>query len=74
MEVSLETVMEAALQLPPSDQLQIASRLLETVIPDDGLLHMDDPALLAEIERRSRESFDGIPWSELRDEGLSADG
>lgn len=74
MEVTVETVFEAAMQLPIKDRLDLASQLLEADVPDDGLLDMDDPALLVEIERRSQEPFDGIPWSELRDEELSADG
>jgi len=68
MEVSVEAVMEAALKLPVNGQMEVASRLLETITPDDGLFDIDDPALLEEIERRFADGSEGIPWHVLREE------
>ncbi len=73
MEVSVETVMEAALQLPVSGQLEVASRLLETITPDDGLFHIDDPEFLAELDRRCADDCEWIPWSVIREERASSE-
>ncbi len=71
MDVSVSSVVEAARQLPISDQLEIASQLLETVAPEDKLLHLDDPAFIEELDRRSADGDVGVPWEELRDESPS---
>jgi hypothetical protein len=73
MEVSVETVMEAALQLPVSGQLEVASRLLETITPDDGLFDIDDPELLAELDRRFADNSECIPWNVIRQERASSE-
>ena len=68
MQVTIETVLAAAMQLPVNDRLELASHLLEADTPDDGLFDIDDPALLEEIERRFADGSEGIPWHVLREE------
>ena len=69
MEANVRTVLDAALQLPVIDRLEIASQLLDTVTPDDEAIQLDDPLLVAELDRRFADREEGIPWNELRDEG-----
>jgi hypothetical protein len=71
MEVTVETVFAAAMQLPVSDRLDLASKLLETDTPDDGLFYIDDPEFESELDRRCADQDLGIPWEELRDEKTS---
>ncbi len=68
MEVDVRTVLEAALQLPINDRLEIASQLLDTVTPGDELLQLDDPSLIEELNRRFADSEESVPWNELRGE------
>ena len=68
MEANVRTVLDAALQLPVNDRLEIASQLLDTVTPDDETLQLDDPSLIKEIDRRFADREESIPWNELRDE------
>lgn len=50
---SREEILNAALQLSEADRLVIANRLLDTLSEDVPGLAMDDPALAAELDRRS---------------------
>ncbi len=68
MEANVRSVLEAALQLPVNDRLEIASQLLDTVTPDDDVLHLDDPSLIEELDRRFADREKSIPWNELRGE------
>jgi hypothetical protein len=39
--------------------------------PDElGLLSIDDPGFIAELDRRAADNSPGIPWSEIRREPL----
>ena len=71
MEITVETVFAAAMQLPVNDRLDLASQLLGAEVPDDGLFYADDPAFIEELDRRCADKDLGIPWEELRAERSS---
>ncbi len=61
-----QQILDAMLQLPETDRLLIASRLLET-LPDPvatGDLNEDD--FTTELERRSNDWQDAVSWEELK--------
>lgn len=68
METNVRMVLEAALQLPVNDRLEIASQLLDTVTPGDEGLQLNDPSLIEELDRRFADCEESIPWNRLRDE------
>lgn len=68
MSSDAEAVFTAALSLNDSDRLELAARLLDSVVDDRAGLSLDDPELLAELRRRSADTTDAIPWSQLRSE------
>jgi hypothetical protein len=69
MASSPDEIIDAALKLPESDRLLIATRLLET-LPDDFLgLSEDDPGFLDELERRADDTEPTIPVSDLWKQG-----
>jgi putative addiction module component (TIGR02574 family) len=65
MQLTPETIFEAAMALPESERLDLASRLMDTVPPD--IMSTDDPDFVAELERRFNDGAPTIPWSEIRD-------
>jgi putative addiction module component (TIGR02574 family) len=65
MQLTPDAIFEAAMNLPESDRLDLASRLLDTIPP--GIMSTDDPEFAAELERRFNDSSPTIPWSEIRD-------
>ena len=65
MQWTPETILAAALNLPESDGLELATRLLDTV-PDE-LLSVEDPDFIVELDRRFNDGSPTIPWSEIRD-------
>ena len=68
METNARMVLDAALQLPVNDRLEIASQLLDTVTPDDAVLRLDDRSLIDELDRRFADREASIPWNELHGE------
>lgn len=62
---SRDDVLEMALLLSEADRLEIATRLLDTVGDDLPGLAMDDPDLIAELDRRRLEETESIPASEI---------
>jgi putative addiction module component (TIGR02574 family) len=69
MSFSRQQVLEAALQLPEADRVQLVDELISTLNPEEAA-PLDD-AWLAEIDRRSRELDSGkvslIPWSLVKE-------
>jgi putative addiction module component (TIGR02574 family) len=69
MNPAVEQVLQAALQLPDEDQLQLVSALTAAV-EERGLRPFDD-SWLEEIRRRSAEydagSVQAIPWAEVKE-------
>ena len=52
-------ILTAALNLPHADRLQIAESLFASVAPK-GMMSADDPASIAELERRLNSSDDEL--------------
>ncbi len=65
MQLSSEAILQAALQLPEGERLDLAARLLDTVPP--GIMSVDDPGFIEELDRRLNDGSPGIPWEEIRD-------
>jgi hypothetical protein len=68
MQLSPETIFEAALSLPENERLDLAARLLDTVPAELNLLSLDDPNLVEELDRRAADDSGSVPWSELKNE------
>jgi putative addiction module component (TIGR02574 family) len=65
MQLTPDTIFEAALNLPDSERLALATRLLDTVPPE--IMSIDEPEFIAELDRRFNDGSPTIPWSEIRD-------
>jgi hypothetical protein len=65
MQLTPESILEAALKLPENERLDLAARLLDTVPPE--ILSIDDPDFIDEMDRRFNDGSPTIPWSEIRD-------
>jgi hypothetical protein len=68
MQLSNESIFEAALQLPENLRLELVTRLMDTLPSPPDLLSMDDPKLIEELDRRAADDSDSIPWSVLKNE------
>lgn len=66
MQLTPDAILEAAMKLPENERLDLAARLLDTVPP--GIMSIDDPDLMAELDRRAADDSGSIPWSELQKE------
>jgi hypothetical protein len=66
MHLTPDAILEAAMNLPENERLDLAARLLDSVPP--GILSIDDPDLIAELDRRATDDSGAIPWSELKKE------
>jgi hypothetical protein len=69
MQLNADAIFEAAVQLPESERLTLVSKLMETMPDEDLALSIQDPKLVAELDRRSGDMKDAIAWSDLRAEG-----
>jgi len=65
MASSPNEILDAAMKLPESERLLIATRLLETLPDDYPGLSEDDAGFLAELERRASDNEAAVPVSEL---------
>ena len=68
MQLTAETIFEAASKLPEGERLELVSRLMETLAGPPNLLCLDDPNLIEELNRRAADESGSIPWSVLKDE------
>ncbi len=69
MQLSADTIFEAASKLPASERLTLVSKLMETM-PDENLtLSLEDSELIAELDRRFGDAKDAVTWSDLKAEG-----
>ena len=68
MQLTPDSIFEAAVQLPEDERLELVSRLMDTLPPEPELLSLDDPNLLEELDRRAADDSGAIPWSELKKE------
>lgn len=65
MATTPDDILDAALKLPESDRLRIASRLLDTLPADHPGIFEDDDGFLDELERRAGDKEAMIPLAEL---------
>ena len=65
MQITPDSILEAALSLPEKERLDLAARLLDTIPP--GMTSIDDPELIAELDRRFNDGSPTVPWSDVRD-------
>jgi putative addiction module component (TIGR02574 family) len=63
------TLLEAAMQLSEAERLLLASQIMDTLPAEDVTCSIDDPDLLAELDRRFADPEGALPWSELETEG-----
>jgi putative addiction module component (TIGR02574 family) len=68
MQLSADSIFEAASQLPESARLELVSRLMDTLPGPPDLLSLDDPNLIEELDRRAADDSESIPWSVLKNE------
>ena len=66
MNITHVQVLEAALQLPEEERLQLASELLDSVPGDAAAWGLDDPRFFDELDRRLQDGTPSIPWSQVR--------
>ena len=62
-------ILEAAMQLPESERLLLASQIMDSLPEEDLTTAVDDPDLLAELDRRFADADGAVSWSELEAEG-----
>jgi hypothetical protein len=65
MPIGRDEILDAALKLSESDRLVIATRLLDTLPDDLPGPSEDDPAFLAELDRRAKDTEGWVPLSDL---------
>jgi hypothetical protein len=68
MQISTDSIFEAAVQLPEGQRLELVTRLMDTLPGPPNLLALDDPNLLEELDRRAADDSGSIPWDELKNE------
>lgn len=68
MSPNAESVLEAALRLPPGEQQALLSRLLQSVPAESVTLGVEDDNLEAELDIRFADRDGGISWQDLRAE------
>ncbi len=64
-----QTILDAAMRLRDEDRMLLASRLLESLPPEDSALSIEDPDLAAELDRRFADDEGAISWTDLKAEG-----
>ncbi len=64
-----QTIFDAAMRLRDDDRMQLASRLLESLPPEDSALSIEDPDLAAELDRRFADDEGAVSWPDLKAEG-----
>lgn len=68
MQLTPDSIFEAALRLPEGDRLDLAHRLLDTLPPEPELMSLDDPKLIEKLDRRAADDSGSVPWSQLKNE------
>lgn len=69
MQTDPQAILDAAMQLPEADRLTLVSRLMESLPPEGITVSLDDPDIVAELDRRFAQADDGVEWSQLKAEG-----
>jgi len=60
--------LSSGIQLPEDERLHLASKILESMPEESPGLSIDDPDLIAELNRRAADLDGAMPWSQLREE------
>ncbi len=60
-----DEILEAALKLPETERLSIATQLLGTLSNETEDLDLDDEVLIKEWDRRANDGSETIPLSEI---------
>jgi hypothetical protein len=68
MQLTADSIFEAASKLPEDARLELVSRLMDTLPGPLNLLSLDDPNLLEELDRRAADDSASVPWSVLKNE------
>lgn len=68
MQPNSDAIFQAAIQLPEDERLTLVSRILDTMPEESTGLSIDDPDLVEELDRRSKDKEGSMPWSQLRNE------
>ena len=64
-----QAILDAAMQLRDDDRMQLVSRLLESLPPEDSSLSIEAPDLTEELDRRFADDEGAISWTDLKAEG-----
>jgi hypothetical protein len=67
MQLSADSIFEAAVKLSEGERMELVSRLMDTLPDAPNLLCVDDPNFIEELDRRAADNSGSIPWSEIRD-------
>lgn len=68
MQLTADSIFEAASKLPEAARLELVSRLMDTLPGPLNLPSLDDPNLIEELDRRAADDSGSIPWSVLKNE------
>ena len=68
MQLTPDSIFQAAVQLPENERLELVTRLMDTLPSEPELLSLDDPNLIEELDRRAEDDAGSIPWSQLKAE------
>jgi hypothetical protein len=68
MQLTADSIFEAASKLPEGARLELVSRLMDTLPGPPNLLSLDDPNLIEDLDRRAADDSGSIPWSVLKNE------
>lgn len=66
MSTTREEVLKSAMELSEADRLQIATELIDSVAEEWPGWSIDDPDLVAELERRARDGSRGVSWATVQ--------
>jgi hypothetical protein len=66
MQMDVQQVFDAALQLPEADRFALVSRLLQSTPDELPGLSMDDDNLIEELDRRFNDLEGAVDWNDLR--------
>ncbi len=62
MSTTREEVLKSAMELSEADRFQIATELIDSVAEEWPGWSVDDPDLIAELERRARDGLRCVSW------------
>jgi putative addiction module component (TIGR02574 family) len=68
MQLTTDSLFEAASQLSDGERLELVNRLMDTLPGPPDLLSLDDPNLIEELDRRAADDAGSVPWSVLKNE------